>query len=236
MLWIQEDDRFTLAGPSLIFFIWSLYFRSSASSLAVFLSIDSALASTYVKGNEVNKGKTRQNYKIEIRCSFTERTTQWHHPVNQSTKVTQHKSQVYDGHSHYNGRWNDAPQHTLRPHTSAFPGHLKIGDSRGYLLLKTGRMRWRQEHSRRKQQWVNCKHSLIILTFPMQSERFGGASFPLPRPNILFILKTLLGPKPFWFHFKKNKAASDLKGSCSQKTPGSNEEREKDAIGRPGGQ
>lgn len=42
----------TFAGPSLIFFIWSLYFTSSASSLAIFLSIDSALLSTCKRQQE----------------------------------------------------------------------------------------------------------------------------------------------------------------------------------------
>lgn len=36
----------TFAGPSLIFFICSLYFISSASNLAIFLSTDSAREST----------------------------------------------------------------------------------------------------------------------------------------------------------------------------------------------
>lgn len=39
----------TLAGPSLIFLIWSLYFTSSASSREIFLSMDSALLSTLRK-------------------------------------------------------------------------------------------------------------------------------------------------------------------------------------------
>ena len=38
-----------MAGPSLIFDIWSLYFLSSPSKRAVFLSIDSARLSTYKK-------------------------------------------------------------------------------------------------------------------------------------------------------------------------------------------
>lgn len=37
----------TFEGPSLIFFSWSLYFRSSASNLPIFFSMDSALASTW---------------------------------------------------------------------------------------------------------------------------------------------------------------------------------------------
>lgn len=37
----------TFDGPSLIFFIWSLYFISSASIRAIFLSRDSILPSTY---------------------------------------------------------------------------------------------------------------------------------------------------------------------------------------------
>lgn len=52
----------TFAGPSLIFFIWSLYFTSSASSLAIFLSIDSALLSTF----PYMRGKTKKTTFIEV--------------------------------------------------------------------------------------------------------------------------------------------------------------------------
>lgn len=48
LTWYQlESLMLTFEGPSLIFFIWSLYFISSASILAIFLSIDSILVSTY---------------------------------------------------------------------------------------------------------------------------------------------------------------------------------------------
>lgn len=47
----------TFEGPSLIFFIWSLYFISSASILAIFLSIDSTLVSTY-NGNTTQTAST----------------------------------------------------------------------------------------------------------------------------------------------------------------------------------
>lgn len=40
----------TFDGPSLIFFIWSLYFFSSKSSLAIFFSTDSPLLSTCKAG------------------------------------------------------------------------------------------------------------------------------------------------------------------------------------------
>jgi hypothetical protein len=46
----DEDERQvrpTFAGPSLIFFIWSLYLTSSESNRLIFLSIDSARLSTY---------------------------------------------------------------------------------------------------------------------------------------------------------------------------------------------
>lgn len=43
-----QNWRVTFEGPSLIFFIWSLYLISSASSLAIFFSMDSERASTCV--------------------------------------------------------------------------------------------------------------------------------------------------------------------------------------------
>lgn len=43
-----QNWHVTFEGPSLIFFIWSLYLISSASSLAIFFSMDSDRASTCV--------------------------------------------------------------------------------------------------------------------------------------------------------------------------------------------
>lgn len=48
----KSEQDFTFDGPSLIFFIWSLYFISSASSLAIFLSTDSARESTWNSSRE----------------------------------------------------------------------------------------------------------------------------------------------------------------------------------------
>lgn len=43
----QCCSAITFEGPSLIFFIWSLYFMRSASSLLIFFSTDSPLLSTW---------------------------------------------------------------------------------------------------------------------------------------------------------------------------------------------
>lgn len=60
---------FTFDGPSLIFFIWSLYFTNSASSLAIFLSTDSARVSTWSSIRE----RERDNTKYDI---------PWHNACN----------------------------------------------------------------------------------------------------------------------------------------------------------
>ena len=59
----------TFAGPSLIFLIWSLYFTSSASSREIFLSMDSALLSTWRRKKSkvvvaiyLHKGQERKKY------------------------------------------------------------------------------------------------------------------------------------------------------------------------------
>ncbi len=84
----------TLEGPFLIFFIWSLYFLSSSSSLAIFFSMDSPRLSTFAMqsvrlGGGAFFRPAPNSLSILAVCALKQvcvqlenksRLTQWQHP------------------------------------------------------------------------------------------------------------------------------------------------------------
>lgn len=114
----------TLEGPSLIFFIWSLYLTSSASSLLIFLSMDSALASTWDREGQWwmahrtrSRPSRRQTAACVCVCIWTRTTGKGEGGSTHGTGGAHTKRYYYGGDRHEcwaagyngNGRQENAP-------------------------------------------------------------------------------------------------------------------------------